>query len=47
MSFEIVCKECGSKNCFMEDIIEYDWDENPYYDGYYIYCKDCDNEKRL
>lgn len=47
MKFEIKCKECGSTDCVIEDLIDYDWDENPICDGSIIYCKECGNEQRL
>ncbi len=47
MKFEIKCKECGSIDCVIEDLIDYDWDENPICDGNIIYCKECGNEQRI
>lgn len=27
MKFEIKCKECGSIDCVVEEVIDYDWEE--------------------
>ena len=42
--FTIICNECGSSNVEIKDVIEYDWDENPYIDGYYLECNECGND---
>lgn len=39
--FKITCLQCGSDNVSIEEDIDYDWDENPYLNGYYLYCKNC------
>ena len=33
MTFEIKCKVCGSLNCVVEPLIDYDWYETPLEDG--------------
>ena len=47
MKFEIKCKECDSIDCVVEEMIDYDWEENPISDGYIIYCRECGNEERI
>lgn len=47
MKFEIKCKECNSTDCVIEEVIDYDWEENPICDGYVIYCRECGGEQRL
>jgi uncharacterized Zn finger protein len=47
MKFEIKCKECDSIDCVVEEVIDYDWEENPISDGYIIYCRECGNEERI
>lgn len=47
MKFEIKCKECDSTDCIIETLVDYDWEENPMYDGTVIYCNECGNEQRL
>lgn len=47
MKFEIKCKECNSTDCVIEEVIVYDWEENPICDGYVIYCRECGSEQRL
>ena len=47
MKFEIKCKECNSTDCVIEEVIDYDWEENPISDGYTIYCRECGSEERI
>ena len=47
MTFEIKCKVCGSLNCVVEPLIDYDWYETPLEDGFIIRCEECDNEERM
>lgn len=41
--FKIECLECGSNNVYIQEEIDYDWDENPYVSGYHLECGDCGN----
>ena len=45
--FEIKCLLCGSTDCEVEDVIDYDWEETPYIDGLMLVCCQCGGEKRL
>ena len=47
VTFEIKCKICGSTDCVIEDLIDYDWEETPICDGNIIYCKECGNEQYI
>lgn len=42
--FEITCLNCGSNNVSIEEEIDYDWDEMPYINGYFLRCDDCGND---
>ena len=39
--FDIVCRDCGSKDCTIETELEYEYDETCYINGYYLVCKNC------
>lgn len=41
--FNITCLECGSNDVFIQEDIDYDWDEEPYVCGYYLKCNNCGN----
>lgn len=47
MSFEIKCKVCGSTDCVIETVIDYDWDDVPFEDKKIIYCNECGNEQYI
>ena len=42
--FTIICNKCGSVNVSIKEIIDYDWEEFPYINGYYLYCESCGND---
>ena len=42
--FTIICNDCGSKNCYTQAELDYDYEGVLYIIGYHIYCKDCGNE---
>ena len=44
--FTITCNVCGSTNCRICEEIDYDYDENPYTNGYYLRCDDCGEDNR-
>lgn len=44
--FKIICQECKSEDCIVEEDIDYDWDENPVLYGYYVVCNNCGNQDR-
>ncbi len=41
--FNITCLECGSSDVSIQEDIDYDWDEEPYENGYYLKCNNCGN----
>lgn len=43
LGFLIKCLNCGSHNVSIQEEVDYDWDENPYVNGYYLFCNDCGN----
>ena len=45
MEFEIKCKKCQSIDCSIDPVIDYDWDETPYENGYVIRCHNCGNDE--
>lgn len=45
MEFEIKCKKCQSTDCSIDAVIDYDWDETPYENGYVIRCHNCGNSE--
>lgn len=44
--FKITCLNCGSDDCEMTEDIDYDYEENPFSWGSYIYCNKCGNDNR-
>lgn len=40
--FKITCKSCGSNNVSIREDIDYDYDEVPYVNGYYLECNNCE-----
>lgn len=41
--FKIICLLCGSENVSIKEEIDYDYEEVPYINGYYLECDDCKN----
>ena len=39
--FTITCNNCGSHNVVLLSDYDYDYDDNMYECGKYLYCKDC------
>ena len=47
MTFEIKCKVCGSLNCVVEPLIDYDWYETPLEDGLLSVVKNATTKKEF
>lgn len=39
--FKIICLSCGSEDVSIREDIDYDYDEYPYINSYYLECNSC------
>ena len=45
--FKIICLECNSEDVYIEEDIDYDYEENPYVVGNNIICRKCGSNERV